>query len=141
MLLHLPRLTPSSLQVLHGTAVCLPAVPCRDLLAEKVASVWTGGVEGRKGGYPTKKDRRERSESSGERCEGMFSQLPTLLWILRFKGLFFFFTLGEKGEEGEGQGTWGGLLARCSPGSEALHHPVNSVIIIPTALGEVLIPP
>lgn len=108
VLLHLPRLTASSLQVLHGTPVCLSAVPCRDLLAEKVASVWTGGVEGRNGGYPTKKDRRERSESSGERCEGMFSQLPTLLWILRFKGLFFFFTLGEKGEESEGQGTGGG---------------------------------
>ena len=83
----------------------------------------TGGVEGRNGGYPTKKDRRERSESSGERCEGMFSQLPTLLWILRFKGLFFFFTLGEKGEESEGQGTWGGLLARCSPGSDV--HPAR----------------
>lgn len=68
-----------------------------DLLAEKVASVWTGGVEGRKGGYPTKKERRERSERSGERCAGMFSQLPTLLWILRFKGLFFFLTLEGKG--------------------------------------------
>lgn len=29
---------------------------------------------------------------------------------------------------------------RCSP-SEALHRPVNLVIIIPTALGKVLIPP
>jgi hypothetical protein len=39
-----------------------------DLLAEKLASVWTGGVEGRKGTCPTKKERRERSDRSGERC-------------------------------------------------------------------------
>lgn len=39
-----------------------------DLLAEKLASVWTGGVEGRKGACPTKKERRERSDRSGERC-------------------------------------------------------------------------
>lgn len=58
--------------------------------------MWTGGVEGRKGGYPTKKERSERSESRGERWAGMFSQLPTLLWILRFRGLFFFLTLGGK---------------------------------------------
>lgn len=51
-----------------------------DLLEEKLVSVWTGGVEGRKGPCPTKKERRERSDRSGERCcEGMFSQLPTLL--------------------------------------------------------------
>lgn len=65
-----------------------------DLLAEKLTSVWTGGVEGRKGACPTKKERRERSDSRGERCwEGMFSQLPTLLCILRFKGLLFFLAL------------------------------------------------
>lgn len=39
-----------------------------DLLAEKLASVWTGGVEGRKGACPTKKERRERSDRRGERC-------------------------------------------------------------------------
>lgn len=42
--------------------------PVGDLLAEKLASVCTGGVEGRKGACPTKKERRERSDSSGERC-------------------------------------------------------------------------
>lgn len=68
--------------------------PAANLLAEKLASEWTGGVEGRKGACPTKKERRERSERSGERCcAGMFSQLPTLLWILRFKGLLFFLAL------------------------------------------------
>lgn len=65
------------------------------MFAEKLASVWTGGVEGRKGPWPTKKDRKERSDRSGERCwAGMFSQLPTPLWILRFKGLLFFLALG-----------------------------------------------
>ena len=39
-----------------------------DLLEEKLASVWTGGVDGRKGPCPTKKERRERSDRSGERC-------------------------------------------------------------------------
>lgn len=69
----------------------------RDLLAEKLASVWTGGVEGRKGAWPTKKDLRERSDRSGERCwAGMFSQLPTPLWILRFRGLLFFLALKGK---------------------------------------------
>ena len=72
----------------------------RDLLAEKLASVWTGGVEGRKGPWPTKKDRKERSDRSGERCwAGMFSQLPTPLWILRFKGLLFFLALQRKQNE------------------------------------------
>lgn len=37
-----------------------------------------------------KKDRSDRSVWRGERCVGRFSQLPTLLWILRFKGLVFF---------------------------------------------------
>ena len=60
------------------------------LLAEGV-SAWTGGVEGMKEGK--KKDLRERSVWSGERCVGRFSQLPTLLWILRFKGLVFFLAL------------------------------------------------
>lgn len=74
--------------------------PSRDLLAEKLASVWTGGVEGRKGPWPTKKDLRERSDRSGERCcAGMFSQLPTPLWILRFKGLLFFLALQRKQNE------------------------------------------
>lgn len=41
---------------------------CRDLLEEKLVSLWTGGVEGRKGPCPTKKERRERSHRSGERC-------------------------------------------------------------------------
>lgn len=75
-----------------------------DLLEEKLASEWTGGVEGRKGACPTKKERSERSDSSGERCwEGMFSQLPTLLWILRFNGLLFFLALKgrQKKEERE----------------------------------------
>lgn len=59
--------------------------------------MWTGGVEGRKGAWPTKKDRRERSDRSGDRCwAGMFSQLPTPLWILRFSGLLFFLALKEK---------------------------------------------
>lgn len=57
------------------------------LLAEGV-SAWTGGVEGMKDGK--KKDRSDRSVWRGERCVGRFSQLPTLLWILRFKGLVFF---------------------------------------------------
>lgn len=54
-----------------------------------------------KGPCPTKKERRERSDSSGERCwDGMFSQLPTPLWILRFKGLLFFLALeGRQREE------------------------------------------
>lgn len=75
-----------------------------DLLEEKLASEWTGGVEGRKGACPTKKERSERSDSSGERCwEGIFSQLPTLLWILRFNGLLFFLALKgrQKKEERE----------------------------------------
>lgn len=75
-----------------------------DLLEEKLASEWTGGVEGRKGACPTKKERSERSDSRGERCwEGMFSQLPTLLWILRFNGLLFFLALKgrQKKEERE----------------------------------------
>lgn len=38
-----------------------------------------------------KKERSERSVWSGERCVGRFSQLPTLLWIFRFKGFVFFF--------------------------------------------------
>lgn len=64
----------------------------RDLLAEGVeASEWTGGVEGTKDGK--KKERSERSVWSGERWVGRFSQLPTLLWIFRFSGLFFFFAL------------------------------------------------
>lgn len=46
-----------------------------------------------------KKDRRDRSEWRGERCVGRFSQLPTLLWILRFKGLVFFLALRETREE------------------------------------------
>lgn len=44
-----------------------------------------------------KKDRRDRSVWRGERCVGRFSQLPTLLWILRFKGLVFFLALRETG--------------------------------------------
>lgn len=77
-----------------------PGVGAEDLLAEKLTSEWTGGVEGRKGACPTKKERRERSDSSGERCwEGMFSQLPTLLWILRFKGLLFFLALKRRQKE------------------------------------------
>lgn len=59
----------------------------RSLLADGV-SAWTGGVEGMKDGK--KKDRSDRSVWRGERCVGRFSQLPTLLWILRFKGLVFF---------------------------------------------------
>lgn len=59
----------------------------------------TGGVEGTKEGK--KKDLRERSvQCRGERWPGRkvgkFSQLPTLLWILRFKGLLFFLALREK---------------------------------------------
>lgn len=61
-------------------------------LAEGV-SAWTGGVEGIKDGK--KKDRRDRSVWRGERCVGRFSQLPTLLWILRFKGLVFFLALRD----------------------------------------------
>ena len=80
-----------------------PGTGAEDLLAEKLASEWTGGVEGRKGACPTKKERRERSDSSGERCwEGMFSQLPTLLWILRFKGLLFFLALKRRQKEKRG---------------------------------------
>lgn len=76
----------------------------RALLAEKLASVWTGGVDGRKGAWPAKKERRERSHRSGERCcAGMFSQLPTLLWIFRFKGLLFFLALQGRQSEEEGQ--------------------------------------
>lgn len=55
-------------------------------------SAWTGGVEGMKEGK--KKDRRDLSVWRGERCVGRFSQLPTLLWILRFKGLVFFLAFG-----------------------------------------------
>lgn len=43
-----------------------------------------------------KKDRRDLSVWRGERCVGRFSQLPTLLWILRFKGLVFFLALVDK---------------------------------------------
>lgn len=61
-------------------------------LAEGV-SAWTGGVEGINEGK--KKERRDRSVWRGERCVGRFSQLPTLLWILRFKGLVFFLALED----------------------------------------------
>ena len=66
------------------------------LLAEGV-SAWTGGVEGMNEGK--KKDLRDRSVWRGERCVGRFSQLPTLLWILRFKGLVFFLALKGKHEK------------------------------------------
>lgn len=46
-----------------------------------------------------KKDRRDRSVWRGERCVGRFSQLPTLLWILRFKGLVFFLALVDNRQE------------------------------------------
>lgn len=87
----------------EGSGCSHPGAGAEDLLAEKLASECTGGVEGRKGACPTKKERRERSDSSGERCwEGMFSQLPTLLWILRFKGLLFFLALKRRQKEKRG---------------------------------------
>lgn len=46
-----------------------------------------------------KKDRSDRSVWRGERCVGRFSQLPTLLWILRFKGLVFFLALRDTRQE------------------------------------------
>lgn len=46
-----------------------------------------------------KKERSERSVWSGERCVGRFSQLPTLLWIFRFKGFVFFFRALRKHDD------------------------------------------
>lgn len=87
-----------------GAAGGVPRGRATDLLAEKLASVWTGGVDGRKGPCPTKKERRERSHRSGERCcEGMFSQLPTLLRILRFRGLLFFLALKGRRKKRRGK--------------------------------------
>lgn len=71
----------------------------RSLLADGV-SAWTGGVEGMKDGK--KKDRSDRSVWRGERCVGRFSQLPTLLWILRFKGFVFFLRALRTGGKAEG---------------------------------------
>lgn len=49
-----------------------------------------------------KKDRSDRSLWRGERCVGRFSQLPTLLWILRFKGFVFFLRALRTGGKAEG---------------------------------------
>ena len=44
-----------------------------------------------------------RSVRTGERWVGRFSQLPTLLGIFRFRGLFFFFDLQNGTEENRRQ--------------------------------------
>lgn len=92
-----------------------------DLLAEKLASSARSGWRARgRAHVPRSKGAEGALYSSGERCwEGMFSQLPTLLWIRRFKGLL---SLALKRRQKEKRGNVSLRTHKRQPGALSPYH-------------------